>query len=109
MKKTFLSIFILPLVISNTNSANVESIIRNKVSGENTSVKTEVTNIVNQNVTHIESTRPGEIRVEVKDGQTKIETSTESENSHSENLNLRILAVFKDLFSRISAFFNLGS
>lgn len=77
MKKEILGLFFLPLVISNFNSSNVESVVKSEASGENASVKTEVTNIVNQNVTRVVSTQSGEIKVEVNDGQVKVESSPE--------------------------------
>ena len=77
MKKEILGLFFLPLVISNFNSSDIESVVRSEASGENASVKTEVTNIVNQNVTRVVSTQSGEIKVEVNDGQVKVESSPE--------------------------------
>jgi len=77
VKKEILGLFFLPLVISNFNSSDIESVVRSEASGENASVKTEVTNIVNQNVTRVVSTQSGEIKVEVNDGQVKVESSPE--------------------------------
>ena len=75
MKKEILSLFFLPLVISNFNSSNIELVVKSEATGENASVKAEVTNIVNQNVTRVVSTQSGEIKVEVHDGEVKIESS----------------------------------
>ena len=75
MKKEILSLIFLPLVISNFNSSSIESVVKSEATGENVSVKAEVTNIVNQNVTRVVSTQSGEIKVEVNDGTVKIESS----------------------------------
>ena len=77
MKKVLLSLAFLPLLANSVNSANVETVIRTEATGENASVRTEITNIINGEVTHIESTSPGEIKVEVKNGEVKIESSDE--------------------------------
>jgi hypothetical protein len=75
MKKSFFSLLFLPLMVA--NSANVETVIETEVSGENASVHTEITNIVNDKETKVESDQPGEIRVEVKNGEVKVESSPE--------------------------------
>lgn len=78
MKKELLSLVFLPLAIYNFNSSDIESVVKSEASGENASVKTEVTNIVNQNVTRVVSTQSGEIKVEVKNGEVKVESSPEA-------------------------------
>ena len=124
MKKIFFSSIFLPLVITNTGQAEVETIIKNEVSGENASTKTEVTNIVNDKEVRVESDQPGEIRVEVKNGEVKVESSSEAEptiiisgkeseeievlkekeievKNKAEALRIKIDHFFKDLFSRL--------
>lgn len=78
MKKTFLSLAFLPLVISNFDSAEVKTIIETEATGENASAHTEITNIVNGKEVKVESDQPGKIRVEVKDGEVKIESSPDA-------------------------------
>ena len=106
----------LASVISNTNSSNIKSIIRNEVSGENATVKSEVTNVVNQNVTRVESNQPGEIKVEVKNGEVKVETSpaiiptiTTFKVEESTSPAKGFFSFFDELFQRISKLFVFGS
>ena len=75
MRKTLLGLFFLPLIVSNTSQ--VETTVKTEVSGENASAHTEITNIVNGEETKVVSDEPGEIKVEVKDGEVKIESSSE--------------------------------
>lgn len=125
MKKGILSLIFLPLVISNFNSSSIESVVRSEATGENASVKAEVTNIVNQNVTRVVSTQSGEIKVEVHDGTVKIESSpevtpiitiyqlseeeakkTEEEAmSQVEEMKTGLFSFFENLFAKISRVF----
>jgi hypothetical protein len=75
MRKTLLGLFFLPLIVSNTSQ--VETTVKTEVAGENASAHTEITNIVNGEETKVVSDEPGEIKVEVKDGEVKIESSSE--------------------------------
>ncbi len=131
MIPTILTFISLSSFISNTNVSNVESVIRNEVSGQNASVKSEVTNVVNQNVTRVESNQPGEIKVEVKDDQVKIETSPEitptittykleeltitpepTMAEEREQIEQKVNGIFSfvdDLFKKISQLFVFGS
>lgn len=73
MKKILEYIFIIAFVV--LLSENVQTVIKNEVNGENASVHTEITNNVNGTVTKVESDKPGEIRVETKDGKTQVSTN----------------------------------
>ncbi len=77
MRRVFLSFVFFPLIISNLASAKVETEVINEVSGDNASAQTEITNVVNGETTHVESTSPGTIKVEVEDGEVKVESSPE--------------------------------
>jgi len=118
VKKEILGLFFLPLVIYNFNSSKIESVVKSEASGENASVKTEVTNIVNQNVTRVVSTQSGEIKVEVNDGQVKVESSPEvtpvitisklSEEeamSQIEEIKTGLFSFFENLVAKISRVF----
>jgi hypothetical protein len=74
VRKVLLSFVFLPLVISNTS--NVQTNVKTEATGENASTHTEITNIVNGEETYVESDQPGEIKVEVKDGGVKVESSS---------------------------------
>jgi len=109
------------MVISNFNSTNVETVVKNEASGENASVHTEVTNIVNGKEVKVESNEPGEIKVEVNNGEVKVEstgasptvTITEKEEKEMteeekeevieevETFQQRIISFFEDFFSRL--------
>ena len=52
--------------------------VQTEATGENASVHTEITNIVNQKEVKVESDEQGEIRVEVKDGEVKVESTEAS-------------------------------
>ena len=129
MKKEILSLFFLPLVISNFNSSSIKSVVKSEATGENASVKAEVTNIVNQNVTRVVSTQSGEIKVEVTNGTVKIESSpevtpiitisqlseeevkkTEEEAmSQIEEMKTGLFSFFENLIAKISRVLRLGS
>lgn len=68
----------MPMVISNFNYSDINSVTKSEATGENASVHTEVTNIVNDKVIKVESNEPGEIKVEVHNDEVKIESSPES-------------------------------
>lgn len=78
MRKVLVGLVFLPFVISNFNSTSVETVVKNEASGENASVHTEITNIVNDKEVRVESDEQGEIKVEVKDGEVKVESNTQS-------------------------------
>jgi len=124
MRKTLLGLFFLPLIVFNTSQ--VETTVKTEVSGENASVHTEITNIVNGEETHVESDQPGEIKVEVKDGEVKVESSSEVQptiiiaepspteveekkeevSNRVEEMKERFISFFEDLISRLrKAFF----
>ncbi len=125
MKKIFLSLVFLPLVVS--NSSRVETVIRAEATGENASVKTEITNIVNGEVTHLESTCPGEIKVEVKNGEVNVESDTEVPPTIDypdeqevkdiqpkalqpiENIKNKVFSFISGLFSRVLGIFRFSS
>lgn len=65
---------VLPLLIA--LSANVETVVNNQVSGENSSVHTEITNTVNGKTTKVVSDKQGEIKVQVKNGEEANITQT---------------------------------
>ncbi|KPJ70103.1 hypothetical protein AMJ51_02580 [Microgenomates bacterium DG_75] len=52
--------------------------VQTEATGDNASVHTEITNIVNQKEVKVESDDQGEIKVEVKDGEVNIESNTEA-------------------------------
>ena len=116
MRKILLSFVFLPLVVSNTS--NVETDITTEATGENASVHTEITNIVNGEETHVESDQPGEIKVEVKDGEVKVESSSDVQptitisepnqgemTSRVEGIKERVFSFFEDLISRLKKTF----
>ena len=78
MKKILLS-FLLPLVIStsNTSSSNVSTYVQNEVSGDNVSVNTEIKNNINGQETTTKVDKPGSIKVEAKNDSIKITTDSE--------------------------------
>jgi hypothetical protein len=78
VKKAFLGFIFLPAVISNFNATNVETVVKNEASGENASVHTEITNIVNDKEVKVESNEPGEIKVEMNNGEVKVESTQAS-------------------------------
>ncbi len=51
--------------------------IQTEATGDNASVHTEITNIVNQKEVKVESNSPGEIKVEINNGEVKVESNTE--------------------------------
>lgn len=124
MRKTLLGLFFLPLIVSNTSQ--VETTVKTEVAGENASAHTEITNIVNGEETHVESDQPGEIKVEVKDGEVKVESGSdiqptiiiaepsqeeveekkEEVSNRVEEIKERFISFFEDLISRLrKAFF----
>lgn len=52
--------------------------VQTEVTGDDASVHTEITNIVNEKEVKVESDSPGEIKVGIKDGEVKIESNTEA-------------------------------
>ena len=52
--------------------------VQTEATGDNASVHTEITNIVNEKEVKVESDEPGEIKVEIKNGEVKIESSSEA-------------------------------
>jgi len=123
MKKAFLGFIFLPMVISNFNATNVETVVKNEATDDNASVHTEITNIVNDKEVKVESNEPGEIKVEVNNGEVKVEsteasptmTITEREEEEMteeekeevvekvETFQQRIITFFEDFFSRFQA------
>lgn len=125
MRKKFLSLALFPIIISSAYASSAESVVRTEVSGENATVHTEITNIVNDKEVKVESDQPGEIKVEVKDGEVKIETSPSitptiiienqenqevQENQERfkivEKIRIEIRSFLDNLFLRISRFFH---
>lgn len=117
--KKFLTLALFPIIISNAYASSAESVVKTEVSGENATVHTEITNIVNEKEVKVESNQPGEIKVEVKDGEVKIETSPSitptiiienQENQERfkivEKIRIEIRSFLNDLFSRISRLFH---
>jgi hypothetical protein len=51
--------------------------VHTEAQGSNASVHSEITTVVNGEETKVESDQPGEIKVEVKDGEVKVETDPE--------------------------------
>lgn len=110
-------------------SANVKTIINTQVSGESSSVNTEIVNTVNQKTTKIETDQVGEIKVEIINDEVKIETSPEispkitisqeetvkGETIEVENEPLmpitdkknKFFSFFRNLFSKFAKIFNL--
>jgi len=70
--------FTVVFLISVLLSQNVETIIYTEATGGDASVKTEITNIVNGEVTKVESSKEGEIKVETKNGKTEVKISNEN-------------------------------
>lgn len=52
--------------------------VQTEAEGDNASVHTEITNIVNEKEVKVESDEPGEIKVEIKNGEVKIESTPEA-------------------------------
>lgn len=52
--------------------------VQTEATGDNASVHTEITNIVNEKEVKVESDSPGEIKVGINDGEVKIESNTEA-------------------------------
>ena len=77
MKKAFFGLIFLPLLLA--SSAESEVRVKNEVSGDNATVETKITNIVNDKEVRVESDQPGEIKVEVKNGEVKVESSPEAQ------------------------------
>lgn len=75
IKSLLISLAIPTIIISNTSSSYVSSEARTEVNGENASAKTEIITNVNGTETRVESNQPGAVKVEVKNGEVKIETS----------------------------------
>lgn len=82
MRRIFLSFVLLVLIFSSLSFAYAKSEtyteVQTEAEGDNASVHTEITNIVNQKEVKVESDEPGEIKVEVKNGEVKIESSPEA-------------------------------
>ncbi|HUS52230.1 MAG TPA: hypothetical protein VMX77_02060 [Candidatus Bathyarchaeia archaeon] len=129
MKKVFLSSAFLLLLATSVNAADVETVVRTEATGKNASAKTEITNIVNGKVTKVESTGSGEIRVEVENGEVKVEsdkkvlpaiTTTQADKQEAEKVQEevsqriervknKIFVLFRNLFSKISGIFRFSS
>ena len=127
MRKTLLGLLFLPLIVFNTSQ--VETTVKTEVTGENASAHTEITNIVNGEETHVESDQPGEIKVEVKDGEVKVESSQavsptittgEADEQEAERIQIRafrqveemknkVFDFMSNLFSKIFAVFHFSS
>ncbi|NIO10874.1 MAG: hypothetical protein GTO40_23850, partial [Deltaproteobacteria bacterium] len=52
--------------------AEVYTEVHTEATGDDASVHTEITNIVNQKEVKVESDEQGEIKVEIKDGEVKV-------------------------------------
>ena len=76
-KNILLSFLFLPLVVTNIqkNGTSVKNYIKTEATGNNAQVETNIRTNVNQTETTVRINQPGEVRVEVKNGDTKIETS----------------------------------
>jgi len=81
--KKFLLSLLLPITIFNNSQADVYTKVINQVNGENASVSTEVTNIVNQNKTEIKSSHPGEIEVKIKNEKVEIKATPSAQIIHT--------------------------
>lgn len=94
--------------------------IKTEATGENASVHTEITNIVNEKKVRVESDEQGEIKVEVKNGEVKVESTeasptviindlTEEEAaeekeeavSQVEELQIKVVTFLENFFSRL--------
>lgn len=96
--------------------------VETEASGDKASVHTEITNIVNGQETQVESDQPGEIKVEVKDGEVKVESSSEVQPTiildqegeekkeeminQTETIKTRIINFFENLISRLKEKFS---
>lgn len=82
MRKIFPVFVFLSLVFFSFSFAYAKSEVFTEVQteaeGDNASVHTEITNIVNEKEVKVESDEPGEIKVEIKDGEVKIESNPEA-------------------------------
>jgi len=120
MRSVFLSFVFLPLAIFNFGFAQAKSEIytetHTEATGNDASVHTEITNIVNQKEVKVESDKPGEIKVEVKNGEVKIESSPEAsptvitsdsgEGEETETAVSRVEQIQKKIFSYLENFFS---
>ena len=113
MKKAFFGLIFLPLLLA--SSAESEVRVKNEVPGENATVETKITNIVNDKEVRVESDQPGEIRVEVKNGEVKVTSSPEvqptiiigqeeQENQENQEEQEEIASRVKEIRTRILAF-----
>lgn len=98
MKKIFFAFLLGPLLINQTSSSQVETIVRNEASGENASVKTEIISVVNGNESRIESDQPGEIT------QTVTFSVEKDLEELKEEIQLESLPVKQKIFSLFSQF-----
>jgi len=123
MRKIFPSFVFLLLMAFSLSFAYAESEVYTEVqteaTGDNASVHTEITNIVNQKEVKVESDEPGEIKVEIKDGEVKIESNTEASptviisdlteeekkeeeiTNQIKEIQLKIFSFLENLFSRL--------
>jgi hypothetical protein len=124
MKKVILSFILFCLTFFSFGFAyatsEVYTEVKTEATGENASVHTEITNIVNQKEVRVESDQQGEIKVEVKDGEVKVESTeasptvvisdlTEGEATEEEGeainqveeLSTKIIIFLENFFSRL--------
>lgn len=82
MRRIFPSFVFLLLMFLNLGFAYAKSEtyteVQTEATGDNASVHTEITNIVNEKEVKVESDSPGEIKVGINDGEVKIESNTET-------------------------------
>ena len=74
IKSLLISLAIPTIIISNSSSSYIYNEAKTEVSGESASAHTEITTNVNGVETKVERNQPGTVKVEVKNGETKIET-----------------------------------
>lgn len=121
-KSLLISLAIPTIVISNSSSSYIYNEAKTEVSGENASARTEIITNVNGQETKIESNQPGEVKVEVKNGQATVITSpsitpiitlgvTATEPiptlpEKMEEIREDIFSLIKNLFSKIFSLFH---
>jgi len=87
--------------------------VQTEATGDDASVHTEITNIVNEKEVKVESDEPGEIKVEIKDSEVKIESSPEASSKvtisdlseeEAEEKEQEVISQVREIQKKISSF-----
>lgn len=79
----FFNILFVTAVLINSNSNSVISEVKTQTSGNNASVRTEITTNVNGEITNIVSEKEGTIKVVNENGKTTVEESNRNSISNT--------------------------